>query len=298
MSSGVSCNLCDTQVADGSALVWVKDGFEIVRCPCCGLLFRRKLPAPETLRAIYAESYFRRPEGDVGGQGYDDYIGDEELHRRNGAVRVRRLARHTPPGRLLDVGAAAGFFMDEARRAGWRVEGVDVSPEMSAYGREQLGLDLQTAPFRDVARQPQSFDCVTMWDYIEHSFDPAGELAHAHELLRPGGFLALSTGDADSLVARLSGRRWHLLTPRHHNFFFTGATLGRACHQAGFDIVWTGHPGAQYTLRYLTYKLRSMAPASTLVRRVGETFEHSRAGTIAVPVNLWDIVTLIARRRR
>ena len=39
-----------------------------------------------------------------------------------------------------------------------------------------------------------------------------------------------------------------------------------------------------------------MAPDSGVVRRTGEAFERSRAGTLAVPVNLWDIVTLIARR--
>ena len=35
--------------------------------------------------------------------------------------------------------------------------------------------------------------------------------------------LALSTGDVGSLAARLSGSRWHLLTPRHHNYFFQPA---------------------------------------------------------------------------
>ena len=39
-----------------------------------------------------------------------------------------------------------------------------------------------------------------------------------------------------------------------------------------------------------------MAPESQAVRRTGEAFERSRAGTIAIPVNLWDIVTVIAQR--
>jgi SAM-dependent methyltransferase len=289
-----TCNVCGQLVPADAAPVWHKDGFDIVKCPRCGLLFRRSLPTTEQLGEIYAETYFRRAEGDVGGQGYDDYLHEEELHRLNAGVRVRRLGTFVSPGRLLDVGAAAGFFMDEARRVGWTVEGVDVSPEMSRWGRERLGLNLRTGTFARQDYSEGAYDGVTMWDYLEHSVDPVGDLVRARALLRPGGVLALSTGDAESLVARVSGRRWHLLTPRHHNFFFSTATLRRACDVARLEVLDTGHPGARYSLRYLTYKLRSMAPRSRLVRRTGEAFERSRTATVSVPVNLGDIVTLIA----
>lgn len=291
-----TCNVCGTTVPAERDPVWRKDGFDIVRCPACGLLFRRSLPTAAELAEIYAEAYFRREAGDTGGQGYDDYLHEEELHRLNARVRVRRLRAFAAPGRLLDVGAAAGFFMDEAQRAGWRAEGVDVSPEMSRWGRERLGLDLRTGLFAREAYPEGAYDAVTMWDYIEHSLDPLGELTRARALLRPGGVVAVATGDADTLVARVSGRRWHLFTPRHHNFFFSAATLRRACQEAGLEVLAVGHPGARYSLRYLTYKLRSMAPRSRLVRRTGEAFERSRAATVSVPVNLRDIVTLIARR--
>jgi hypothetical protein len=135
-----------------------------------------------------------------------------------------------------------------------------------------------------------------MWDYIEHSIDPLGDLRRAHDLLRTGGLLALSTGDVHSLVARASGSRWHLLTPRHHNFFFSARNLRLACERAGFEVVSVRHPGSRYSLRYLTYKLRSVLPESTLVRRVGDAFSAGARGRLAVPVNLGDIVTVVARR--
>lgn len=296
MAPDVTCNVCGTLVPATAPPVFVKDGFDIVRCPQCRLLFRRELPDAEAVAAIYADEYFRRPEGDAGGQGYDDYLLEEELHRLNAAARVRALSRHVAAGRLFDVGAAAGFFMDEARQAGWEVAGADVSPTMSAYGRDALGLDLRTATF-DAVDVSGPFDCVTMWDYIEHATDPLGDLRHAHDLLRPGGVLALSTGDVTSLVARASGSRWHLLTPRHHNYFFSAANLRLACDRAGFDVLSAKHPGNRYSLRYLTYKLRSMLPDSGAVRRVGDAFGESRVGRVAVPVNLGDIVTVVARRR-
>jgi len=291
-----TCNVCAEVVRGDQPPVWVKDGFDIVRCPGCGLVFRRELPAPVELREIYSEEYFRRPPDDAAGQGYADYLSEEELHRLNGALRVRKLGALTAPGRLFDVGAAAGFFMDEARRSGWDVAGIDVSPQMSGWGRERLGLDLRHGDFREADLVEGSYDAVTMWDYIEHSLDPVGDLRRAWALVAPGGVLGISTGDVSALVARLSGRRWHLLTPRHHNFFFSADTLARACERAGFDVVSTGYPAARYSLGYLAFKLRAMVPESRVVRRAGNAFGCSRAGRLAVPVNLWDIVTLFARR--
>ncbi len=292
----VYCNLCGTQLAAGQPPCWVKDGFEIFRCRGCGLLFRGDLPTEKEVLAIYAQSYFRRDEG-ADADGYADYLSDEAEHRLNARRRVLLLDGKIGSGRLLDVGSAAGFFVAEAAARGWDAHGIDVSPEMSAWGRKELGLDVACGLFQSADYEPGSFDAVTMWDYIEHSIDPAGDFEKAASVLRPGGLLMLSTGDAHSLVARLSGRRWHLLTPRHHNFFFTIETLRRYLDDNGFEVESVGHPGARYSLRYLVYKLGTMAPRSHAVRGAAEWVAARPLGERSLVFNLFDIVTITARRR-
>jgi hypothetical protein len=107
--------------------------------------------------------------------------------------------------------------------------------------------------------------------------------------------LALSTGDVDSLAARISGRRWHLLTPRHHNYYFSPATLRRLLGSVGYELVWVGHPGHRYTLRHLAYKSRTMVDVAPL-RGLSNRLDSARVGTVRIPVNLWDIVTVVARK--
>jgi SAM-dependent methyltransferase len=291
----MQCNLCETQVAADQRPRWLKDGYEIFQCRTCGLLFRGALPTPEDLRAIYDRSYFRRDDG-ADADGYSDYLSDGPEHRLTAARRVARLNRAVQPGRLLDVGSAAGFFMDEARTAGWEVQGIDISPDMSGWGRDQLGLDIATGLFQSADYPGSSFDAVTMWDYIEHSIDPARDFAKAANVLRPGGTLMLSTGDAATLVARWSGRRWHLLTPRHHNFFFTVDTLKRYLRASGFEVTSISHPGGQYSLRYIVYKLGTMAPRSRVLRMVSEWVDGRSLGERSLRFNLYDIVTITARR--
>jgi hypothetical protein len=263
-----------------------KDGFELVACETCGMLMRARLPARDELAGIYAPEYFEyRPENPV--DGYADYLGDARRHRETARRRLALIERYAPShGRLLDVGAAAGFFVSEAARAGWDAEGIDVAVHMVDWGRRELGVPLRLGDLSTVSGRG-TYAAVTMWDYIEHSLDPACDLAKTNELLSAGGVVALSTGDLDSLAARLSRSHWHLLTPRHHNFFFSEGTLDRLLRRSGFEILWVGHPGARYSLAQLAYKA---APAA-LARRIAS----SRVGSYSLPVNLFDIVTVVGR---
>jgi SAM-dependent methyltransferase len=284
-----ACVVCSHTFAPAGHVRWTKDGYDIVRCPSCGLLFRSDLPTQADLDEIYGLEYFQG-----GAEGYLDYLADEEVHRLSARRRLDVLDRVVPHGKLLDVGAAAGFFVDEARKRGWGAAGIDVSEPMVEWGRRELGAPLERRLLADLP--DGAFDAITMWDYIEHAIDPAGDLRRAHDLLRPGGVLALSTGDAATLVARVSGSRWHLLTPRHHNFFFSAATLSRLLAQSGFEVVSLDHRGSRYPVRYLVHKSRTLVAARALDALTGR-LARSRLGAIALPVNLWDIVTVVARRK-
>jgi SAM-dependent methyltransferase len=289
-----SCILCSAQVDAGTALAWRKDGHDIVRCPSCGLVFRADLPDEHELCQIYDEDYFRDQPDRANRHGYADYLRDAPLHRANARRRLRLLAARMPRrGRLLDVGCAGGFFVDEARRAGWEASGIDVSAAMVDWARSELGVPVTCASFAHADVAPPHFDAITMWDYIEHSIDPRGDLAKAHEHLLPGGILVLSTGDIGTLGARLAGHRWHLLTPEHHNFFFETRTLRRLLDETGFDVLEVRHRASLYSISHVLYKLGALGP----IRRAASRLGRSPLGSASVPINLYDIVTVVARRR-
>ncbi len=287
------CPVCGAQVDSARDWRLKKDGLDLVTCPSCGLLMRASLPDAAELTSIYAAEYFKH-ETDEPVDGYADYVADAKWHRDAARRRLAILDRFVlHRGELLDVGAAAGFFVAEASARGWEAEGIDVADAMVDWGTSNLGVPLRSASLESIGGTAR-YEAITMWDYIEHSLDPRGEIEKAHELLRPGGILALSTGDVDSLAGRLSGSRWHLLTPRHHNFFFGSSTLRPLLRRSGFEIVWLRHPSSWYSVAHLAYKLDRtvrLRPTETLFARIAD----SRLGRVGVPVNLFDIVTVVAR---
>jgi predicted Zn finger-like uncharacterized protein len=292
-AAATTCNLCRTEFAARDGELFTKDGHAVVRCPSCGLVFRATLPTRTELDEIYGQTYFGGG-GAVLREGYLDYVGDADVHRTNARARLQRLAALVEPGSLLDVGCAAGFFVDEATRAGWTARGVDVSRPMVDWGRATLTADLRLGTLADVP-QDREESCITMWDYLEHALDPRGDVEEAFSRLRAGGILALSTGDAGSLLARPSLRRWHLMTPRHHNFFFTRRTIRMLLETVGFELVELRHPAARYPLRYLAHKAR-LALDTRFIEAIATRLARSQAGARAVPLNLWDVMTVVARR--
>ena len=292
-----SCILCRESSELEPRVAFWKDGFEVVRCPSCGLLFRASLPSSEELIAVYGGDYFRDDPLHPNREGYADYFEDAPLHRRNARRRLEMLeSLYGGAGkRLLDVGCAAGFFVAEAQARGWRAEGIDLSREVVEWGRRCVVDELRDAPFARFSGPLESYDMVTMWDYIEHSVDPVADITHASGLLVPGGLLALSTGDVESLAARLIGRRWHLLTPRHHNFFFGIGTLRRLLGAAGFTVVSVRRETSWYSLSHLVYKLTTPLP-ERFGRVIAHRVRRSRVRDVAIPVNLLDIVTVVAAK--
>jgi 2-polyprenyl-3-methyl-5-hydroxy-6-metoxy-1,4-benzoquinol methylase len=290
-----SCNLCRTEVDTARQLAFVKDGIEIVRCPTCGLVFRGHPPSLDELTEIYGDSYFRDDPARPDRKGYADYRADEAAHRRNAQKRLEMIGHLVPrSARILDVGCAAGFFVAEARKLGWDAEGIDIAHEIVDWGRQNVTDRVEIATIRTSHFSSDSLAAVTMWDYIEHSIDARADLEHAYEILTAGGIVAISTGDIESLVARLSGKWWHLLTPRHHNFFFGRTTLVRMLRDVGFELVDASHVGAWYAPGHLMYKLQDMAPGR-MPRTAAQRLRRTNLGRYLLPINLFDIVTVVAR---
>lgn len=282
------CKLCGSL----SRVPFVRE--DLARCPQCGLVTVSSHPEQNELNALYGESYYN--SGNSRQLGYTDYVADEANIRRSARRRLRQLQRHTQGGRLLDVGCATGFFLDEARKAGWRATGLDPSDFAVQYARQQFGLDVQCGTLESVELPAQSFDLVTMWDVIEHVSDPAGTIRLAGRLLREDGVITLATPDVDSVPARLAGSGWvgYKLSGEHVTFF-SKRTLSQMLEDAGFTVLQTGHIGKHVPLALFRDRLGMYFPLLARLLRVAEDLAGLSA--LSLYVNPFDIIQVTARKR-
>jgi hypothetical protein len=127
-----------------------------------------------------------------------------------------------------------------------------------------------------------------MLDVIEHMADPGEALARLHGALRPGAPLVITTGDFGSPLARAMGKRWRLMTPPQHLWFFSPATLGALLARHGFAVERVEHPWKRVPIALIAYQAARYLGGQALVERL------PLRG--AVPVNLFDAMRVTAVR--
>jgi len=189
-----------------------------------------------SLPRYYEESYFNderhrlkfyNPDGSIrmeSGEGYQNRIEDVE-----GRVSGR--------GKLLELGCARGFFLQTLQDRGWEVEGVEISADAIAIGRQHLGLTIHHGTLEDFPGQGP-YDVICMYQTLEHVPDPHFVMTRSRELLRNGGVFVAEVPNLTSFDMRGNPERRRLShdLPRHLNHF-TPQVLIRELERAGFRDV-------------------------------------------------------------
>lgn len=213
------CNICGN---DSSAVLITKDGCNVYQCPQCELAFT--YPQPRSLDEQYDSSYF------------DLYRKRHAFRVKRGDRRLRRIELLAAPGRLLDVGCSLGYFVEAANARGWQASGVEISPYASKEARK-LGLDVATGILDEAAYPDGTFDCVTMWDVLEHVPDPTQHMLEVRRILAPGGIVVIGTPNLAHIAFRRKRERWRHLKPKEHIFYFQNRSISRLLEKTGFDVV-------------------------------------------------------------
>lgn len=73
-------------------------------------------------------------------------------------------------------------------------------------------------------------------------------------------------------------------------------TLPRSLRQQGFEVVSVRYPATPYTLRYCLHKLRTMPPDALPVGRALDAIGRTPLGSLTLPANLWDVMTVVAKK--
>ncbi|HTS17801.1 MAG TPA: class I SAM-dependent methyltransferase [Verrucomicrobiae bacterium] len=243
-----------------------------------------------TLRPHYGTDYFQ-------GHEYLDYQGDRAIHEKTLLRHLRLVKRFVPRGEgLLEMGAAYGFFLELAQSYYPDSVGVELSAD-AAKSAVARGLDVRTGDLLELDFD-RSFAAVCLWDTIEHLPHPYETVHRAVGLLKPGGYMFLTTGDFGAWLPRLQGLRWRQIHPPTHLFYFTRRSLDRLCLRCGLVVL---EFGTVSVFRRLRSSLRSLDQfhANTLPGRLAKAALRILPGRLldcGFPLNLGDTMFLVAQK--
>jgi len=231
LTEEAACPLCGARVAMNSHFSNGAD--RIRRCPACSVAFVYPRASGLELLSQYSPRYFQEKYDTLRQSGYVNM----QSWQNKISMCLRRVdkLRGGRTGLLLDVGCGKGWFLEEARKHGWQVQGLELCPEVAKGTMERVGTQVYTGSIFDVALPSETFDLVTMFDVIEHLEGPLEALRICHRILKPGGALVLSTPNLYGLGCRLLGARAFAVWPDEHIVYFGTASIGRALRLAEFS---------------------------------------------------------------
>jgi len=237
--------------------------------------------------ALYDGQYFKGAE-------YLDYPADEAFFKKNFRRRLADVLRYKSGGRLLEIGAAYGFFLDLAR-AHFDVVGFEINREAAGHASERFGLDVRTDDFLRASAEDLGgpVDVTVMWDVIEHLERPDQFIERIAGLTRPGGTLHITTGDIGSQLARLRGGKWRMIHPPTHLHYFDRRSLPRLLARCGFRTLGIRSVAVARSFRQISYSLFVLHLRRPAVHNLLQKLLPPSAG---LRLNTFDIMHLVAVR--
>jgi SAM-dependent methyltransferase len=271
-----SCLLCGSGKSTVIYRKTIRSIFlQFVKCVGCGLVYQSPRLTRTALASYFSSSTFisdsKSGEQSLENQlGYFDYFSWDGSYKKTARFRLERIARYKKaPARLLEIGTATGSFLDEARKAGYSVRGVDVSKAFAEIARKNYGLEIDTEFIEELPLPANAYDVICVFGGISCWMDPIKGFKNIRRSLKKDGVLVMNHPDIESPVPRLLRNRYPEFN--HASLtIFSNRTIRECLQRTGFRPILMETERQYATFgRVVTY-LKSRRGVN-LVKRLGLT---------------------------
>jgi 2-polyprenyl-3-methyl-5-hydroxy-6-metoxy-1,4-benzoquinol methylase len=244
------CALCDSTSYKADTLFSQKLGliapFECKKCTQCGLRWLSPRPTQNGYEQIYTmDNYFG---GEHSEENYSTVVKIRKVLFRK---RLKEMSRYftnaNRPKTLLDIGAATGEFVYEAKCNGYDAIGIELSSDARQQAKEKYSINLYENSLEELFTEGYRFDIIHMNHVFEHILNPNACLQECNNLLTKKGLLVIEVpqqflNDIDRLKKILNMSKKPAFTPYslHHTYFFTPKTITLILKKHSFSICKLG----------------------------------------------------------
>lgn len=276
----------------GASFLPYADSTELIKCVDCGLVVAKEIPTSAEIEKLYQEEYFF-------GMEYFDYKADRLALERNFKERIKRLRFMIGPNfNVAEIGCAYGYFLNMIKDGTKSHIGFDVSHEGVDYAVNELGVRATTDDFLKYKFKKDSLDSIFMWDVAEHLSYPDDYFKKVSEILKPGGHVALTTGNIEAWLPRRRKAAWRMIHPPTHVYYFSPKTIGLLMEQYNLKVISVKHPSTSRNVGSVFNQIianRKASKKAVWPIAFAEKIAHLvGAHNINLPLNTGDIMEVVA----
>ncbi|MBS1609171.1 MAG: class I SAM-dependent methyltransferase [Bacteroidetes bacterium] len=262
--------------------LFTKKGYLIKECTTCGHRFTDIKDIEKHLSESFSDDYFFE-----GKEGYPNYLEERDMLYKSGVKFTKVIAKYMKPGRVLDVGCAAGFILKAFKDAGWEAYGVEPNDTMASYGRNELGLDIRTGGM-ETFNSDQKFDLINLIEVIGSLYDLDKAMQNVRDLCKQGGLVLVESWDMKCLAAKFFGPNWHEYCPPSVVHWYSDNTLKQLFNYYGFELIAKGRPSKRINLKHGLAIIAENSSKSKLKKKFF-SFLSRTLGNVPVPYPPVDV---------
>ena len=196
---------------------------DITKCLSCGTYYVLR-PLAEKFLSKYYDAYY-----EIDGPVQNDPL---TIARYTISAEKRRntFLANLPPafnhwGTWLDVGCGSGLMLKTMGNLFEHSIGIEPSESSVKFATSTLGMKVKHGVLVEDSFQQASFDLITFFDVLEHVINPKQLLLVASKLLKPKGWVLITTGNLHSFFRTISGKYWRYFIPLQHLTYFHSDAL-------------------------------------------------------------------------
>lgn len=205
-----------------------EDGYQGRKCSDCSLIYISPRPTIDEVLDIYGHG-----NAHITAQSH---IAGSYLKRLYARHHLAILKNYCKKGALLEIGSGAGYFLDEARKVGFKPFGLELNPDQAEFMQNTLHIPCEQKPLSSDSFSGLKFDVIFHSDVISHFHDPIKEFRTMYGLLNKDGYLMFETGNIGDVDPSYYSLFSSFQYP-DHLFFFSEKTIPLLLEQTGFRLV-------------------------------------------------------------
>ncbi|MGP1371583.1 MAG: class I SAM-dependent methyltransferase [Almyronema sp.] len=205
-----------------------RKGISVFECKNCKLLYKDKMPSQLLLSQLISNK--------------SDFVWSHQYNFIDETNLINSLFCGSSSYDLLDVGTANGNLLKASAKFGGRRSAVDIVPYPHLEIKDQGEFIQGFIDDSSLAWSHQKYDVITLFDVLEHLYNPIVAFSNLKKFLKKDGFVVIETGDSDQYWCQHEKiSHWQYVRLFEHHVFWNFQAISYQAQKNGFEIVSYTH---------------------------------------------------------
>ncbi len=207
---------------------------KVIQCISCNHIQLNPIPSREE-----DEKFYNNDLQEKNNRSYSSSLKDHRKRSLNDTKRrVKLIVKICKKSdQMLEIGSGYGFFLEEMRKCGFKITGIEVSKERRNISKKVTKSKILNINLMDENLKIGKFDVIMFFHVLEHISDSISFLKNLKKAQNKNGKIIIEVPNHNDFQNKLNQyyKQWNF--QRAHIHYFTPKTLTMILKKSGFKNV-------------------------------------------------------------